>query len=134
MMNNVIIKKLVTLRFMHFLDDSIDCKFSGRPYLIFNRDDKYAYLLKLSSEKGRDKTKYYYKILPDCSNKLKNKSYVDLRYFLVISIDELERKIITSETEEKLTKYGFIQDKEYKEILNKINAIYVDKLISYKRA
>ena len=34
-MDDIIIKKLVNLRFMHFPDKTIDCKFAGRPYLIY---------------------------------------------------------------------------------------------------
>ena len=125
-MDDIIIQKLVTLRFMHFPDNSIDYKLNGRPYLIFSMDDKYAYLLKLSSKRSNKNSQYYYEILPDSKNKLKNKSYVDLRYFLVFTIEELERKVITQETEKKSKNYGFIQDDQYKEILNRINTLYVN--------
>lgn len=125
-MNDIIIKRLINLRFMRFPDNSIDNKFRGRPYLIFNMDDKYAYLLKLSSKYDKKYSQYCYEILPDAKNKLKKKSYIDLKYFLVLTIEDLEKKVLTIENEKKLRKYGFIQNKQYEEILNKIITLYVN--------
>lgn len=127
-MDDIIIKKLVNLRFMHFPDKTIDCKFAGRPYLIYKIDDKYSYLLKLSSKKSNKGLNYYYELLPDSSNKLDKKSYVDLKYFIVYEIEKLKRVLLTQKLEYGLREYGIITDEQLDEILSQINMLYVSNL------
>lgn len=127
-MDDIIIKKLVNLRFMHFPDKTIDCKFAGRPYLIYKTDDKYSYLLKLSGGKSKKGSEFYYELLPDDTNKLGKKSYVDLKYFIVYEIERLKKVLLTQKLEYGLKEYGMIKDEQLEEILNQMSLLYVGNL------
>ena len=127
-MDDIIIKKLVNLRFMHFPDKTIDCKFAGRPYLIYKIDDKYSYLLKLSGGKSKKGSEFYYELLPDATNKLGKKSYVDLKYFIVYEIEKLKKVLLTQKLKYGLKEYGMIKDEQLEEILNQMSLLYVGNL------
>ena len=127
-MYDIFVKKIINLRFMHFPDNKIDYKFSGRPYLIYNIDNNFVYLLKLSGKKSDKGEQYYYEILPDNINKLNKKSYIDLKYFLIFEIEELESIVVTQQMEYNLKEYGAINSEQLEEILNKMKSLYVNNL------
>lgn len=136
--SDLIPSQLVYLKHMRFANDnSIDCRMKGRPFLVFDVTDEFAYLLKISSSKPDFECKYpiYHEVILTKKRNTHNKpSYVDLRYVYVVDRKTLEQKVI-SEAEPVLGKYisykvEIIDEKDYLQIKNKID--YLKRMIILK--
>lgn len=71
-------------------DNTVDVKTSKRPYLFlcdYEMGHSTGYLLKISSTVGEDEDeREFYPLVPKGQNKLRKKSYVDLRFVYDIDI------------------------------------------------
>ncbi len=81
---------VVYIKFMKFANSNlIDYRIKGRPYLIYKIEDEKFYLLKLGSSKILPEYFSYNVNLVVKGKKIKRKSYVDMRYIMVVDADKL---------------------------------------------
>lgn len=117
---------IVYLRFMHFPDDnSIDYRLNGRPYLLYKIIGSTAYLFGMTTKfYGSDD--FYFETERKTLKGNVRKTYINLKNYYKIELDDLIKKINELRYEQKfikIEKEQYISDDELSKITERIELL-----------